>query len=140
MLVEVSLTIIVLEFVHPIHVSDGGDVGGECDGVAYDDGIGISGEDQKFVLVTSMILKLTNSIRYHQFHVDVGGDVVDDGVSGEDQKTRQFDTTKVLVVTQTVSGIISPMSDTHWFRVTFVTHHHTVLPRSLWGSTSFIKT
>ena len=95
---------------------------------------------RQFVLVTSMMLKLTNSIRYHQFHVDVGGDVVDDGVSGEDQKTRQFDTTKVLVVTQTVSGIISPMSDTHWFRVTFVTHHHTVLPRSLWGSTSFIKT
>ena len=46
MLVEVSLTIIVLEFVHPIHVSHGGDVDGECDGIAYNDGIVDVGEDK----------------------------------------------------------------------------------------------
>ena len=82
-----------------------------------------------------MILVVTQSIiDINNFYIgDVGGDVAEDvvdGVDAEDQKTRRFDTTKVLVVTQTVSGIISPMSDTHWFRVTFVTHHHTVLPRS----------
>ena len=62
------------------------------------------------MVVTSMILVVTQSIIDIG---DVGGDVAEDvvdGVDAEDQKTRQFDTPKVLVVTQTVSGIISPMS------------------------------